>query len=156
MTIVNFTGDIFETNAPVIGHGVNIRANMAGGIARTIRGLYPSVFRAYRAKCEAGELLGGECLLAKADEWDGDEPRYIANISSQIEPGADARLDLLHAGLLETLQIMSYAGLSVLALPHIGAGIGGLDLEDVLSTIHEVSEKFPEITIEIWTFKPAV
>lgn len=155
MSVVDKNGDIFETEAQVIGHGVNIRGLMGAGIAKTVRHLYPSVFREYRDACENETLEGGECLLVKAEEWDGDEPRYIANISSQINPGANASLDLLRKGLEDTFQQLDYASLTSLALPRIGAGIGGLVWEDALEVIKEVSENYPEIEVEVWTYSLA-
>lgn len=155
MAIIIKRGDIFDSYAPVIGHGVNIYGVMGAGIAKTVRHLYPSVYRVYRQACEEAALLGGQTLIVEAEEWDGDNPRYIANISSQEAPGADAKFELLHDGLKMTLDQMTTAGYTTLALPHIGAGIGGLTLEGVMEVIEKLSTEYSHIDIEVWTYAPS-
>lgn len=154
MTVIDRTGDIFTTELPVIGHGVNTVGVMGAGIAKTVRTLYPSVYNRYRALCDAGNFPGGVCIVYGAEEWEGEGQRYIANISSQITPGSNATLELLAPGLEMAMDRVSNAGLPGIALPRIGAGIGGLDWDEARRVIEAEAERHPELTVEIWTYEP--
>lgn len=149
MAVIHKTGDIFESDAEVIGHGVNLQGVMGAGIAKTVKELYPSVYEGYKQAVEFGALGAGGTLILPTD--DGD--LYIANIASQVKTGANADLNLLESGLMETVDQMRDMGLYTLALPRIGAGIGGLDWEDVLDIIESEAEVNPDFTIEVWTYE---
>ena len=62
MGVTIMQGDIFTTQAQVIGHGVNTQGLMGNGIAHTIHIMYPSVFKAYQQVCDDGTLYGGHSL----------------------------------------------------------------------------------------------
>jgi O-acetyl-ADP-ribose deacetylase (regulator of RNase III) len=138
MGVTIMHGDIFTTQAQVIGHGVNTQGLMGNGIARTIRIMYPSAFKAYQQACDDGTLYGGQCL--------------IANIASQVLPGAEAKLHLLAEGLDNMFLQMEQLGLNTVALPRIGAGVGGLHWDEVLYTIKEAAKLHPGIDVEVWEF----
>lgn len=153
--VVEKQGDIFDSWATVIGHGVNTFGIMGSGIAKTVRALYPDVYATYHDKCVNEGFAGGIAQLLTVQNFEkrtAGDMRIIANISSQIQPGANAELGLLRDGLIDTLNQMTELGLRSLALPRIGAGIGGLQWDDVLETIKEVSLDFPDIIIEVWEF----
>lgn len=153
MAVIHKNGNIFDTEMPVIGHGVNLDGVMGSGIAAKVAVLYPTVEESYRQVCEFGGLNAGSALILKVadEEFEGD--RWIANISSQVEQGRNAKLPLLEAGLYETIEQMREMGLKGLALPKIGAGIGGLEWADVLDAIESEAEVNPDFTVEVWTFE---
>jgi len=150
MSVIHKEGNIFDTEAPVIGHGVNVQGAMDSGLAATVKEQYPSVFENYKQVCEFGGLVGGTALLLEADE--SEDGLMIANIASQIEPGPNAELKLLEDGLYDTVEQMRDMGVFHLALPKIGAGIGGLDWDVVLDAIESEAEVNPDFTIEVWTY----
>lgn len=152
MSVVHFEGNIFDSEAPVIGHGVNTQGLMDSGIAAQVKESFPSVFEAYSQVCEFGGLVGGTALVLQASEEESDTPLWIANIASQVEPGENAELKLLEDGLYDTVEQMRDMGLFHLALPKIGAGIGGLDWDTVLDAIESEAEVNPDFTIEVWTY----
>ena len=87
-----------------------------------------------------------------ADEHNGDDPRLIANIAAQVLPGAEAKLHLLAEGLDNMFLQMEELGLNTVALPRIGAGVGGLHWDEVLHTIKEAAKLHPGIEVEVWEF----
>lgn len=154
MTIQHRTGDIFTAAdyLTIIGHGVNMKGIMGSGIARTVKDKYPSVFEDYKRAIRSGVLQPGSVRISPALE----HPKlFIANISSQIEMGANADLHLLEAGLRRLLLTMEldYETHQV-ALPRIGAGIGGLDWDtQVLPLIERLDEEMGgRFQIELWTY----
>lgn len=146
-------GDILNSHATVIGHGVNLKGAMGAGIAKQIKQNYPNVYLQYRQACRTNELIPGGCLLVQTQN---SPPRYIANIASQIELGANAKIEYLFVGLQQAYEQMIALNLTSLALPQIGAGIGGLDWDNqVHPTIRTLAKSYPSIQTEIWTYSPA-
>lgn len=150
MAITDQTGNIFTTQAQAIGHGVNTKGVMGAGIAFSVRLMYPEVYLEYRELCELGALQPGGVYTA-LDENSG---RYIVNLASQDAPGANARLEWLRASLSRALDELTELEVTSLALPRIGAGIGGLEWPEVREAIEEIAEAYPHMEIELWEFKP--
>ena len=145
-------GDIFSTQSQVIGHSVNTQGAMGSGFARSIRLMYPSVFNAYLDACDNGILYGGQCLMAVAEEYASDSLRVVANIASQVTPGANARLDLLGEGLDNMFLQMKSLGLSSVALPRAGLMVGGLQQDEVLYVVKQTATLHPDVDAEVWGF----
>lgn len=144
-------GDLFETKADAIGHGVNTQGAMGSGIAVVFRKRHEEMYKRYRELCKIfGDSLGGSTFLY-FDEQPGAAPlpySYIANIFSQKQMGANAEVGLLIDGVKD-----AFAGLwgeqeiarPHLAVPLIGCGIGGLDWNsDVHPALRDLMESLPE------------
>lgn len=143
-------GDIFTTLAPAIGHGVNVDGVMGAGIALTIKERYPEMYELYRDHCSKGGLEPGGMLLYGPTPLDG---KYIMNIASQDRPGARAKYEWIHQGLSTALGACDHYGLSAIAIPKIGCGIGGLEWDKVLQIVHHLAPYY-KADIEVWTYKP--
>ncbi len=147
-TLIHRTGNIFDTDAPAIGHGINMAGVMGAGIAAQFRDRFPEMYEAYRASCQAGELKPGS-----AYPWQTEDGRVIYNITSQVHPGPNASYDNLIWGVVAAIQDAAFRGLTSIALPRIGSGIGGLDerlVEVILSDLATRSD----VDIELWTYAP--
>lgn len=112
--------DLFDTDLPALGHGVNLQGVMGAGIAVGFRERFPEMMPAYREWCQYAEP--GQALVYRVKDG-----RYVANIASQRLPGRDARYEWLTTGLATAATDLMYSGVRDLALPWIGCGIGGLD-----------------------------
>lgn len=119
-------GDLFDQpDVTAIGHGVNTVGVMGAGIAVLFRRKYPEMYRQYVLWCDTGALQPGGCM-----PWEADG-RFIFNIASQKEPGSNATVQWLASGLTTAIAQARTIGLSKLAIPRIGAGIGGLTWDQV-------------------------
>ena len=150
MTVGNvryMTGDLFDTTMPAIGHGVNTQGAMGAGVAKLVRAHYPEVYRIYREVCaSAGGLQPGQMLPVQ-----GPTGNWVLNLASQQQLGADARLDWLEASFRTACGFCDAKQLEGFAIPRIGAGIGGLAWEDVREVIERVADRYPRITVEVWS-----
>lgn len=140
VTEVTTTKDIFadgnEGVVTVIGHGVNVRGVMGAGFAALIARRFPAVKAEYVRACSDGGLTAGITQVVPVSPT-----LAIANIASQMNPGADATVENLRSGL-EDLYLKSAAtGVPVhVRLPLIGAGIGGIDPLTAAGTILSVAD----------------
>lgn len=142
--IVYKTGDLFTTTKNVIGHGVNCKGVMGSGIAVTVKKLFPENFQAYNNICVKGLLKPGMVYPYR------EKGKVILNIATQNKTGRDASLDWVAIGMWKTLGYCEDRNLGGLAIPRIGAGIGGLKWEDVDPLLHEIFDESP-LELEIWT-----
>jgi O-acetyl-ADP-ribose deacetylase (regulator of RNase III) len=154
MNVVHLEGNIFNSLQPAIGHGVNTKGYMGSGIAKTVRALYPSVYKGYREVCHTTGLFGGDHLPLKAEEYEGPGERWILNIASQEDEGRNAKYTFLETALEKAFDWVSEQEFTGLALPKIGAGIGGLEWNDALAIIENRASHYPDLTAEVWTFNP--
>ena len=138
--IVERTGDLFSTECPALGHGVNTLGSMGAGIAVEFRRRWPAMYDAYRAECRSGRLQRGSIFVWQAAD------RLIVNLATQRGVGRGAaRLEWVRQAAHATAQL-SVAGL---ALPRIGAGLGGLCWADVRAVLEE--ELAPLPYVELWS-----
>ena len=138
--IVERTGDLFSTECPALGHGVNTLGSMGAGIAVEFRRRWPAMYHAYRAECRSGRLQPGGIFVWQADD------RLIVNLATQHGVGRGAaRLEWVRQAVRASAQL-SVAGL---ALPRIGAGLGGLRWADVRAILDE--ELAPLPYVELWS-----
>jgi O-acetyl-ADP-ribose deacetylase (regulator of RNase III) len=155
--MIEKTGDLFESDAVYLGHGVNVCGVMGAGIAKTFREKYPHNYTNYKAACEAGRLLPGGFMVVPERSVDRDGLVLITNLASQEKPGADASYNWLFGSLYswasqaaEPNRLRLYGGR--IAIPEIGCGIGGLEWDKVKHIIETVEILYPEITFEVWHY----
>ncbi len=148
MPIIERTGNLFDTEAQAIGHGVNTKGVMGAGIAKQFKERYPRMYAAYRSVCY-------EYILNPGDVFPWRQPgQTIYTIASQQEPGRDAKYHWLTTGTAKTLMDMEERGMRTIALPQIGCGIGGLEWDGVRNIMGMLARDFPSITLELWTYAP--
>lgn len=143
--IIHQIGDLFSTSAHAIGHGVNVDGAMASGIAVQFRDRFPEMHEEYKKLCKTGELAPGGLMVYEAGPG-----LYVYNIASQDRPGPNASYEWLAEGFRRALAVAEADGLTRIALPRIGSGIGGLDARMVESMLSEIIQKSP-VSVELWT-----
>ena len=143
MSYTEVTADLFELDLPAIGHGCNCAGSMRGGIARQFRDLFPKMHRKYVRMCASDELvLGGMFVWVTPD-------LIVYNLATQRESGPDADLAAISTSVTAALQDAHERGLDRLGLPRIGAGIGGLDWDDVSAVLRAAAEASPVDLVDL-------
>jgi O-acetyl-ADP-ribose deacetylase (regulator of RNase III) len=135
--MIEIHADLLDSELPAIGHGVNLRGVMGAGIAGQIRKRYPQLYIDYRA-----DLVSGGYTVFEAKN------QLIYNLASQVEPGANASLDLIDRSVASALWDVRCRELNVLGLPEIGCGIGGLVWDDVRFNLLQL-EKWAGVQIVV-------
>lgn len=145
--IVIHNGDLFDSGAPAIGHGVNCAGVMGAGVAKEIRRRYPEAYRQYREVCRRGDLRPGEVLLYFDPDPKGP---VLVNLATQDLPGPHAKPDWIRESLQRAVDELSDIGIDSLATPLVGCGIGGLEIEAVLNEFKAVDPSFWGFRFDIY------
>jgi O-acetyl-ADP-ribose deacetylase (regulator of RNase III) len=144
------TGDIFTTELPALGHGVNIYGVMGSGIAVIVRKTFPKVFPPYAEACRMSTLAPGSMLPVKVTD-----DKWVLNLASQDKPGPHAKMEWLSSSVRASFEFVQKESIEGFAIPRIGAGIGGLKWEDVKVELENIASEFPNVKLEIWSLPDA-
>jgi O-acetyl-ADP-ribose deacetylase (regulator of RNase III) len=137
------TGDLFEQGLPALAHGVNCRGGM-GGIAGVFAAKWPRMRDEYQAVCSIGALQPGDVL-----PWTAPDGTLVYNCATQLEPGADARLDAIQDSLAAAVHDAEARGIDQIGMPRIGAGIGGLQWPEVQEAVEQVGALTPATLVVV-------
>lgn len=152
------TGDLFAARKFVdaIAHGVNCRGVMGKGIAPLFKQRYPQMYDVYRQAClaEAGDgtpslSVGGFLPWQAEPVTPGKDGLWIYNLATQDRPGRDARLDAIASSLTLALDHAAAHGVTSIAMPRLGAGIGGLGWTQVRQVIEETVNQRDDTAVRV-------
>ena len=138
--IKEIQGDFFTNDAQMIVHGTNIRGVFGAGIAVPIKKKYPLNFKAYEFACIEGVDLG-EVIFN-----DEDDGTIIANALTQdLGKLTEDGLPISYKAIRDCMRnVLSHAidnNITTIAMPRIGAGLGGGDWDKIKTIIDEVFDE---------------
>lgn len=136
-------GDLFESSAQTLVNSVNCVGVMGKGIAKTFRDRFPEMFREYKNACARGEMRSGVLYLYR------DLRTNVLCFPTKDNWKGPSKYEFIEAGL-ETLRA-NYErwGITSLAIPPLGCGLGGLDWQEVRELIERHLGDLP-IPIEVY------
>ncbi len=137
-------GDIFTlTDVTSFAHGCNCAGAMGKGIALQFRNKYPEMYLEYKELCKNGEYIPG-------DVFDYDYGiGHIYNLATQLTWRTKAKLEYIEKSVTKMLDLASEEDVTKLALPAIGAGLGGLEWNDVKDVLEKASANYPNIELYV-------
>lgn len=155
MPIEYVSGDLFAgAHRPeALAHGCNCQGSMGAGIAVQFRDRYPAMFEAYRAMCKARprQFNPGDAWL-----WKADQQPWVFNLATQETYWRGrATYDWVEAALLAMRARVDAEGLTRVAMPRVGAGMGGLSWKKVKAVIDRAFADWPGALIVYEEFVPA-
>lgn len=149
-------GDLIESDEPIVAHGCNTQGFMGSGIARQIRDTFPDVYAQYRKACDNKQFVLGSVLPV----WTRHEgfERCVIQLGTQDRTGNDASEWAVFLSFANLAQLCEKANITKVAIPRIGAAIGGLRWDrDVLPTINSamgyVTKPIDLVVYDIVPFK---
>lgn len=134
MKIEYIKGDLFTTDIKYIVHGCNDQGAMGSGVAKTIREKYTEAYKQYVLKWRDFGLKLGEVQYVETNG------KVIVNAISQDNYGRDGRRYVSYEAItdiMKTLEKDLSGKIDSIAMPQIGAGLGGGDW----NIISEIIEK---------------
>lgn len=151
--IIEKSGDLFASpQLKNLGHGCNCVGSMGKGIAVAFRRKFKKMAIEYNKLCNRGKYRPGDSFV-----W--QEKGYtVFNLATQKDYWKDkATLERIEASLSLACEQAEELGLTYIAIPRIGAGLGGLNTKDVRRVITDVAGKYPNIDIVFVShFRPGV
>lgn len=135
MTVEWMSGDLFaDPSVTAFAHGCNCAGVMGKGIALHFKRRWPAMFEAYRAKCRGGEFRLGDVFV-----WEEDN-EIVYNLATQESWRTSASLVAVEASLAWAIADADRRDLDHVALPRIGAGLGGLPWSRIRSLVLQLAE----------------
>jgi len=119
------SGNILKEQVEALVNTVNCVGVMGRGIALQFKRAYPQNFKEYSAACKYKEVNPGQMFIVKVSDL--INPKYIVNFPTKRHWKGPSRIEDIEAGL-EALAIeIKRLGISSIAIPPLGCGLGGLD-----------------------------
>lgn len=146
------TGDLFAAGTEALVNTVNCVGIMGRGIALQFKKAYPLNFREYEAACKAGEVQPGQMFVHETGKF---TPRFIINFPTKRHWKGNSRIEDVETGLIALAEVITSRGIKSIAIPPLGAGLGGLDWDDVLPRIKSALQDIPNLEVVIYEPKGA-
>lgn len=128
MAVEFIKGDLLlnRVNAQAIGHGCNCMGAFDAGVAGQIGEKWPMVKDEYIKACNSRSAQVGKVLPMKLTSG-----LWIINMFTQVFPGRFALDRYVESAMIEATLFLDKQNVTTLAVPMIGAGIGGLSVRCV-------------------------
>ena len=131
--MITFTaGDILKAEADALVNTVNCVGVMGRGIALQFKHAFPANFKAYAQACARGEVQPGRMFIVETGMM---APRYIINFPTKRHWRGKSRMDDVEDGLRALVVDIERLRIQTIAVPPLGAGLGGLAWDSVKASI---------------------
>ncbi|WP_218133710.1 macro domain-containing protein [Lentzea fradiae] len=131
-----------ETDALV--NAVNCVGVMGKGLALQFKQRFPAYFDAYASACAAGEVRLGRVHVTRLDRW-------FVSFPTKRHFRSRSKLSDIASGLDDLARVVGELGLRSVAVPPLGAGLGGLAWAEVEPLIEE---KLGRLDAAVAVFSP--
>ena len=129
--IIRNEGNLFDNFHQAYAHGVSNLGIMGRGIALEFKERYPEMFEEYRVRCNNGILKPGECFFYHGDIIDLPS---VFNLVTQ-DNIFQAQQEFLEKGIKEMYMTACEKGITDIAMPEIGCGLGNLHINDLIESL---------------------
>ena len=132
--MINYVqGDIFDSRAEALVNPVNCVGAMGKGLALQFRVRFPANNREYMAACKAGRLRPGQVCAVRNTQVPvgpaakrGPSPQWILNVATKDHWRQPSRKEWITSGLANIRRLCQELEITTVAIPALGAGLGGL------------------------------
>ena len=125
------TTNLFYSPAQTLVNPVNTVGVMGKGLALAFKQRYPEMFQDYRSRCQAGELDVGQLHIYRAVD------KIIVNFPTKKHWRNPAKLEYVEQGLQAFVERYEAHGITSVAFPQLGTGLGGLAWERQVKPVME-------------------
>ena len=145
------SGDILNSTADTIAHGVAPNDDFKQGLALSLREQWPSLYKDFRHYCKTTHPKEGGLWF-----WKGAEGPAVVSLLTQEHPPSQsmhpgkATLPYVRHSLKELRKEAEKQGFKSIALPKIATGVGGLEWDDVKPLIEE---NFSDSAIPVYVYE---
>ncbi len=151
MAIELTRGDILRAPTEALVNTVNCVGFMGRGIALQFKHAFPRNFAEYQQACKRGDVEPGRMLIHQTGQLAG--VRFIVNFPTKRHWRGKSKLEDIDAGLAALVRDVDRLGITSIAVPPLGCGLGGLDWKDVRPRIEGAFAALPDVRVLV--FEPA-
>jgi len=145
------TGNILAEEAEALVNTVNCVGVMGRGVALQFKKAWPANFEAYAAACRHEQMRPGRMFVFETGSL--TPPRYIINFPTKRHWRGKARIEDIEAGLQALVAEVRARGIRSLAIPPLGAGLGGLDWPGIRDRIARAMAALEDVRVIV--FEPS-
>jgi len=145
------TGDILAEDAEALVNTVNCVGIMGRGVALQFKRAFPENFKAYERACKQGGVEPGRMFVFDTGQL--THPRFIINFPTKRHWRGKPRMEDIEKGLDLLVGEIRHRGIRSIAVPPVGAGLGGLPWVEVRSLIERAFLALPDVRVVV--FEPA-
>lgn len=142
------TGDLLLDDAEAIVNTVNCVGVMGRGIALQFKKQYPENFKVYEKACKQEAVVPGKMLVYETGNL--TNPRFIINFPTKRHWRGASRIEDIEAGLKDLQNVIKENNIQTVAIPPLGAGLGGLDWNIVRRRIEESLSDLSSVDIRVF------
>jgi O-acetyl-ADP-ribose deacetylase (regulator of RNase III) len=142
-------GDLLNADVDALVNAVNTVGVMGKGIALAFKTRFPANFQAYAVACQRGEVLTGRMFVTETQALLG--PRWIVNFPTKQHWRDPSRLEWVQTGLQDLRRFLLAQGVQSVALPALGAGLGGLTWPAVRA---EIATALADLPVDVRVYEP--
>lgn len=144
------TGNLLDAKVDALVNTVNTAGVMGKGLALQFKKAFPANSKAYEGACKQGEVQIGKMFVFDAGGI--VLPRYIINFPTKKHWRSPSKLEYVEQGLTDLIEVIRDRQIRSIAIPPLGAGLGGLDWRKVRSVIERALAVLTDV--EVLVFEP--
>ena len=142
------TGDILAEDAEALVNTVNCVGVMGRGIALQFKKAFPDNFHVYADACARGGVRPGRMFVFETGAL--TNPRYIINFPTKRHWRGNSRIEDIDAGLKDLVTVIRERDIRSIAVPPLGAGLGGLEWSEVHPRIEKALRGFNDLDVVVF------
>lgn len=146
-------GNLLEADAEALVNTVNCVGVMGKGIALQFKQAFPENFSLYARVCKEGRMLPGNVLVFETGGM--VNPKYIINFPTKRHWKGKSKMEDIDAGLMDLVAQIKHHRIQSVAIPPLGAGLGGLNWADVKPRIEKAFAGLPDVSVLMFEPKGA-
>ena len=143
------SGDILADDAHALVNPVNCVGVMGKGLANQFKQRFPTNYAAYRQHCDARRLLPGRIFIHRLPT--SHPPFSIINFPTKDHWRDPSTINYLNLGLTTLVKALASHSIASVAIPALGAGLGGLSWDQVHQLLLEHLRHLDSIDVRIYT-----
>lgn len=149
--MIHYTsGNLFDAEVEALVNPVNTVGVMGKGIALAFKKRYPDNMQQYALACNQGRVVTGKMFVTETYELMG--PRWIVNFPTKQHWRDKSQMQWVVDGLEDLRRFIVENDVRSIAIPALGAGLGGLAWVDVKPRIGSALASLD--AVEVFVYEP--
>ena len=141
-------GNLLDAQDDALVNPVNTVGVMGKGLALAFRHRFDLNHRLYVDAYRAGELRVGKVFVTETDQAFG--PRWVVNFPTKQHWRQPSQLRWVSDGLMDLRRFIAQHQVRSIAIPALGAGLGGLSWPDVRAAIESALAELHDVQITVY------